>query len=148
MLQSCCNAGTFDEGDRMTYPSKVDSWVGIVLVLVPVGILLEAVFLRSIVVAAVAASVLVLYGLAIFPTNYTMRPDALTVRSGVIRTSIPYQEIRQVRGSRSWLSAPALSLDRLQITYGSSRTTLISPRNRAAFLRDLSAHVPGLRFDA
>lgn len=91
----------------MTYPSKVDSWVGIVLVLVPVGILLQAVFLRSIVVAVVAASIPVLYGLAVFPTNYTIGPDALTVRSGVIRTSIPYQEIRQVRGSRSWLSAPA-----------------------------------------
>ena len=132
----------------MTYPSKVDSWVGIVLVLVPVGILLEAVFLRSIVVAVVAASVPVLYGLAVFPTNYTIGPDALTVRSGVIRTSIPYREIRQVRASRSWLSAPALSLDRLEIAYGNSRTTLISPRDRTVFLQNLSAHVPGLRFDS
>lgn len=132
----------------MKYPSKVDSWIGIILVLVPAGLLIEAVFLRSISAAVVAASILVLYGLAVLPTNYTIAPDALEVRSGVIRTPIPYQEIRQVRPSRSWLSAPALSLDRLEITYGSSSTTLVSPRDRAAFLRDLSAHVPGLRFES
>jgi hypothetical protein len=39
-------------------------------------------------------------------------------------------------------------LDRLEITYGNSRTTLVSPRDRAAFLQDLSAHVPGLRIDS
>ena len=132
----------------MTYPSKVDSWIGIVLALVPAGLLLEAVFLRSLLVGVLAAFVLVVYGLVAFPTNYALSPDALKIRSGVIRTSIPYQEIDQVRASRSWLSAPALSLDRLQITYGSSRTTLVSPRDQAAFLQDLSAQVPGLRIDS
>ncbi len=132
----------------MTYPSKVDGWIGMVLALIPAGLLLEAVFLRSLLVGMVAASVPVIYALAVFPTNYELTPDGLKVRSGVIRTSIPYQEIRRVRASRSWLSAPALSLDRLEIAYGSSRTTLISPRDRAAFLRDLSAHVPGLKFDS
>ena len=132
----------------MTYPSKVDSWIGIVLALVPAGLLLEAIFLRSLLVGVLAAFVLVVYALVAFPTNYELSPDALKVRSGVIRTSIPYQEIHQVRVSRSWLSAPALSLDRLQITYGSSRTTLVSPRDQAAFLQDLSAHVPGLRIDS
>jgi hypothetical protein len=119
----------------MTYPSEVDSWIGIVLALVPAGLLPEAVFLRSIVVAVLAASVLVVYALAAFPTNYELSSDTLKVRSEVIRTSIPYQEIHQVRASRSWRSAPALSLDRLEITYGNSRTTLVSPRDRAAFLR-------------
>jgi hypothetical protein len=132
----------------MTYPSKVDSWVGIVLALVPAGLLLEAVFLRSLLVGMAAATVPLVYALVLFPTNYELTPDALKVRSGVIRTSIPYQEIRRVRASRSWLSAPALSLDRLEITYGSSRTTLVSPRDRTAFLRDLSMRVPGLRFDS
>jgi Bacterial PH domain len=111
------------------------------------GLLLEAIFLRSFLVGVVAASVLVVYASAVFPTNYELALDALKVRSGLIRTSIPYQEIRQAHVSRSWLSAPALSLDRLGITYGDSRT-LVSPRDRAAFFRDLSAHAPGLKLDA
>lgn len=125
----------------------MDSWIGIVLALAPAGLLLEAIFLRSLLVGVVAA-VPVIYAFVVFPTNYELTPDALKVRSGVIRTSIPYHEIRQVRASRSWLSAPALSLDRLEIAYGTSRTTLISPRDRAAFLRNLSSHVPGLKIDS
>ena len=116
--------------------------------MVPAGLLFEAIFLRSLVVAVVAASVLVIYPLVVFPTNYELGPDALKIRSGVIRTSIPYQEIRRVRASSSWLSAPALSLDRLEITYGGSRTTLVSPRDRVAFLRDLTAPAPGLKFES
>lgn len=132
----------------MTYPSKVDGWIAIVLALVPAGLLLEAFFFRSILVAAIAASVLILYGLVVIPTNYDLGPDVLTVRSGIIHTSIPYREIRQVRPSRSWLSAPALSLDRIEITYNGYRKVLISPRDRTAFLQDLSAHVPGLNISS
>ena len=131
----------------MKYSSKIDLWVLVVLVLIPAWLLVDAIVLRSLLVALLAASVLVVYALVVFPTNYELSPEVLKVRSGVIRTSIPYQEIRQVRASRSWVSAPALSLDRLEITYGGSRT-LVSPRDPAAFLRDLSTHVPGLKFDS
>jgi membrane protein YdbS with pleckstrin-like domain len=132
----------------MTYCTKVDNWIGLVLGLVPIGLVLEAIFLRSLVVAAVAASVLVVYRLVVFPTNYKLGPDTLKIRSGIIRTSIPYQEIRRVRASSSWLSAPALSLDRLEITYGAARKTFVSPRDRTAFLRDLSARAPGRKFES
>ena len=132
----------------MTYGSKVDSWIGVVLGLVPIGLVFEAIFLRSLVVAVVAASVLVVYRLVVFPTNYELGPDTLKIRSGIIRTAIPYQEIRRVRAFSSWLSAPALSLDRLEITYGAARKTLVSPRDRTAFLRDLAARAPGLKFES
>jgi membrane protein YdbS with pleckstrin-like domain len=137
-----------NEEERMTYGTKVDSWIGLVLWLVPIGLVFEAIFLRSRVVAAVAVSVLVVYWLVIFPTNYELGPDTLKIRSGVIRTAIPYQEIHRVRASNSWLSAPALSLDRLEITYGAARKTLASPRDRTAFLRDLSARAPGLKLES
>lgn len=131
----------------MKYPSKIDLWVGSVLALAPAILLLEAFFLHSRMIWLVAASVFVVYGLFVFPTNYELGPDALIVRSGLIRRSIPYHEIRQVRASRSPLSSPALSMDRLAIACGSSRTILISPRDRAAFLRDLSTRIPDLRTD-
>jgi hypothetical protein len=60
----------------VTYPSKMDSGIGSVLALVPVGLLLEAIF-------AIAPrrsgrrSVLIVYALAVFPTNYELTPDAL-----------------------------------------------------------------------
>jgi hypothetical protein len=82
---------------QMTYASKVDSWIGIVLALIPAGLLLEAVLLRSLVAGVVAASVPVVYALLVFPVNYELGPAALTVRSGVLR---------DVRPSQCWLSAP------------------------------------------
>ena len=53
----------------MTYGTKVDSWIGLVLGLVPIGLVFEAIFLRSRVVAAVAVSVLVVYWLVILPSH-------------------------------------------------------------------------------
>jgi membrane protein YdbS with pleckstrin-like domain len=132
---------------QMTYPSKVDVWIAVLLAAVPVAVTIEAIWLRSLLVGIVVVLILILYGLLIFPISYELGPDALTIRSGFIRTSIPYHEIRHVHHSRSWLSAPALSLDRIEIAYGNSRTTLISPRDRAGFLHDLSAHVPALRIE-
>ena len=82
----------------MTYASKVDSWIGIVLVLVPAGLLLEAVLLPPLVGGLVAASVAVVYALVVFPVNYELGRDALTARSGILRTSIPCQEMRDVSG--------------------------------------------------
>ena len=77
----------------MKYSSKIDLWVLVVLVLIPAWLLVDAIVLRSLLVALLAASVLVVYALVVFPTNYELSPEVLKVRSGVIHTSIPYQEI-------------------------------------------------------
>lgn len=131
----------------MKYPSKIDLWLGIVLAFAPAALLLEAFILHSRLVALVAASVFVVYGLVVFPTNHELAPDQLIVRSGLIRRSIPYPQIHRVLASRSRLSSPALSLDRLELAYGNGRAILISPRDRAAFLNDLATRVPGLRIE-
>ena len=46
------------------------------------------------------------------------------------------------------VASPACSLDRLQIRYGKSRLgMMISPQDKAGFLRDLVARSPGLKLD-
>jgi hypothetical protein len=76
-------------------------------------------------------------------TRYTVAPPSLVIRSGPFRWTVPLAEIRTVTPSRSMLSAPACSLDRLEITFG-SRRTLVSPADRAGFLAALAAACPGL----
>ena len=71
-------------------------------------------------------------------TDYTLTRDELRVRCGPFGWRIDIGEIRSVAPTRSPLSSPALSLDRLRIDYGASRSIMISPRQRDAFLRDLS----------
>jgi hypothetical protein len=47
---------------------------------------------------------------------------------------VPIDSIEKVEATRSPLSSPALSLDRLRINYG-KRRIMVSPSDRAGFLR-------------
>ena len=90
-----------------------------------------------------AASVLLLA----YPLYYEITPSHLVVRNGVMRTRIPLSSIEEVHPTRNPLSAPAWSLDRLRIDYskgGGVGFMLISPQDKAGFMRDLAGSVAGL----
>ncbi len=70
-------------------------------------------------------------------TRYIIDGSVLEVRSGPFRWRIIRRQITAVRASRSMLSAPALSLDRLEIRYGNGQSLLVSPADREGFLRCL-----------
>jgi hypothetical protein len=72
-------------------------------------------------------------------TRYELRSRDLEVRSGPFRWVVPYDSLVEVRPSRSVLSAPALSLSRLELRLGEGRAILVSPADRMGFLRELAA---------
>jgi hypothetical protein len=84
----------------------------------------------------------VLYG-----THYTLTAELLLIRSGPMRYKVPLAEIEAVRSTRNPLSSPALSLDRLEITYG-RRRIMISPEDKPRFLTELRARCPRLGEEA
>ncbi|HLT37322.1 MAG TPA: PH domain-containing protein, partial [Enhygromyxa sp.] len=65
-------------------------------------------------------------------------------RFGLVRSRLRYAEIRRVVPTRSMLSSPALSMDRLHVDAGSSLGPLISPRDKSGFLDALAAKAPQL----
>jgi hypothetical protein len=67
-------------------------------------------------------------------TDYRVERDDCRVRSGPFRWTIPVSEIQSVRPTRNPRSSPALSLDRLEITYGGGRRLLVSPLDKDGFL--------------
>lgn len=67
-------------------------------------------------------------------THYTLDSQRLVVRSGPFTWRIEVADITGISPSRSPISSPALSLDRLRIDYGHGRLLLISPRDRQGFL--------------
>lgn len=75
----------------------------------------------------------------VLSTSYTLNGTQLRVRCGPFRWTIPLAEIRDVRPTRSPLSGPAPSLDRLRIDYGKRRSVMVSPRDKEGFLRELAA---------
>lgn len=127
------------------YRSRVDRWVLIVL-LATAGICVAAVVGAVRAGSAPWPATLLLLGLgALLPlwlldTRYVLGDYELRVRSGPFRWRVPLADIRQVVQTRTLLAGPALSLQRLIITYGAAaRLVVISPRDMQAFLSDLEA---------
>ncbi|HSJ00113.1 MAG TPA: PH domain-containing protein [Patescibacteria group bacterium] len=134
------------------YPTRVDWWLGALLVAVPVIVVVSAVALTlagdasgAIVGWLSVAGVVALYVGLVWPVVYELGDDALIIRFGLVRSRVPYRRIRAVRPTRSVLASPALSVDRLAIDIGGRIPTTISPADRDPFLTDLAARVPHLR---
>lgn len=135
------------ERDAIWFPSKIDWWLGALLVLLPLwmlGILVLSLMSgdKTEIIIAIASFlfIVVLYLLLLIPTRYGITHDKLIVRFGVVRHRIALDAIKEVRPSRTPLSSPALSMDRLSIRTGSRYSVgiLISPADRAGFLRTLA----------
>lgn len=131
----------------VTYKSKKDGW----LIMVIYGVVLASLagsmtlVLSRTVMNLFTAAVMFVLGV-ILPmwlvrtTYYVLDDRQLAVKCGPFNWSIPLAKIRSVKRTRSMLSGPALSLDRVQIRYGRLGIfglVLISPENREQFLSDL-----------
>jgi hypothetical protein len=73
--------------------------------------------------------------------------STLLVRSGPWREIVPLSDIRKLRRTRIPVAAPALSTDRIQVLYETSRSVLVSPADRDAFIRAIRARVPGIALE-
>lgn len=130
----------------MTFHSKIDTWLRVVLLGSAFGCFIVAAYLLTERAAGLEffAALIVLLGSVLpiwlmFSTRYTLTPSDLVIRSGPFRWRVPFHEIRSVTPTRSPLSSPALSLDRLRIDYGRRRRIMISPGDKESFLRELQA---------
>ena len=75
-------------------------------------------------------------------TVYRIESTVLTVHSGPLSWKVDLPSVRRLRATRSLLSAPALSLDRIAIEYGGDGTLVVSPADKAAFIRAVIARSP------
>lgn len=87
--------------------------------------------------------------LAVWKCQYVVESEVLKIQAISGTTSIEIMEICEVAPSRELTSSPALSLDRLKITYRSDRERreiLISPMDKDGFLKAFAEGNPELRF--
>lgn len=127
------------------FQSKVDRWLAAVLILGMLMMLAALILMTTQVMRGptlVAAIIVVILGIVLIAwvglrTYYEVDRTTLTVVSGPMRWRIPLCEITAVEETRSLLSAPAMSLDRLRIRYGDNRTIVVSPRAKAKFITSL-----------
>lgn len=71
-------------------------------------------------------------------TSYNISDHKLIVKSGMlVNTTIDIHSIRKIKKTNSPASAPALSFDRIEISYGKYDQIIISPRDKEGFIKDL-----------
>lgn len=82
-------------------------------------------------------------------TRYTIDGDILRIKCGVfIDDRVKIANIKSIKKSRSVLSAPALSTDRIMITVSRRDKILISPRDRAGFISYLLKINPDIEVES
>lgn len=80
-----------------------------------------------------------------FTTYYSIEDKYLTVKSGfLINCKIEISQIRKITETRSIISAPALSLDRIEIFYNKFDSIILSPKDKDGFIAHLQQLNPGL----
>lgn len=137
--------------ETVVYKSKVDGWLFLILagaVVIPAYGGIQVVLtvpgtspgpLILTIVLVIALPLWLLFG-----TSYTLQADKLLIRCGPLKWEILLAEIKAITPVRSFLSSPALSMDRLRIDYGRGMSIMISPQNKKQFLKDIEERRRGL----
>jgi uncharacterized membrane protein YdbT with pleckstrin-like domain len=130
------------------FRSKVDIWLVVVAVAMPV-VLLDFILdglntpdkFAELAAAVIVLAVLAIFAWLYFSTRYTITGDFLLVKAGPFSWMIPIEDISSVESTHNALSSPALSLDRLLIRYGQSAELMISPKDKSGFMAELKKHL-------
>jgi Bacterial PH domain len=136
-----------EEVRPMYFPSKRDWWLGLLIwglvLLAAVPALLKPGKGQFIIMIAVILFV----GWIWFGTGYEISDDELKIRCGPFRQRIPLQEIKEIKKTRSPLSSPACSLDRMEVKYGKSKRVMISPADKENFIKAIIEKSPHIQLD-
>ncbi len=76
-------------------------------------------------------------------TRYTIEEKVLKIRSGIFyKKNLAIDSIRKIVETNNMISSPAASLDRLELFYNNFDSVLISPKDKAGFIRIIQAINP------
>ena len=119
------------------YKSKIDWWLGLPLIypiFMSIVSIIEGEWIGYL-------GMLVIILLILFvskTTRYIISENQLTVKSmWIVNDKIDVSKIRKIEKSRSILSSPALSLDRLSIRFNKFDEVYISPKDKRQFVEEL-----------
>lgn len=125
------------------FKSKIDRWIVLLLVvviateIVAIGTAAfqagDPLALTGLILTAIAVIALMIW--LMLGTHYTVDRGILKIVSGPFRWKVTIDQITSVEAIKSLLSSPALSLDRIRIRYGKKRRIMVSPADKAGFLK-------------
>ncbi len=137
-----------------TYPSKISYGLLLCILLV----LIFPFFLTSkhtvgfnaafitIILTVVGSFAFVLH--LFFTTKYTIEQETLSIKSGIlVNDTLNILSIKSINNTKSILSSPAASFDRILIKYNKYDEVIISPKNKLEFIKHLKTINPNISSD-
>jgi len=128
---------------KQVYRSKTSIWLTLLVLLAIIGPVIPTItdFFWFAMVYLILFSALLLP--TFLNTHYTITGDRLRIKSGLLyQKEIPVSAIRKIVETGNMASAPALSLDRLEIFFGKFDTVLISPMDKTGLISSLQSINP------
>ncbi len=137
----------------IVFTSKIDFWIGFVLwggsflmIAIPFwqwkkgenGSLAKSIFLAFILLPFIALMLMPFFG-----TKYTLSDGQLLINNGFSTQRIELIDITYIAPTRNMSSAPALSLDRLEVGY-KNKKVLISLKDKLLFYKEIKARNPNI----
>ena len=80
----------------------------------------------------------------VFTTYYTIDGDILKVNCGFTKQIVNIKTIRKISDDMNWISAPALSLDRLELFFNTYDGVVVSPKDKIGFIKELLVVKPDI----
>ncbi|GEN85220.1 hypothetical protein SLU01_35320 [Sporosarcina luteola] len=142
----------------MYFPSKKDLWFGLIIWGFVVFLIAAYVFggepigMQFITYNSIAGYILsvLIIGLLLwfwFGTGYKIEGGFIKIKFGPLTSKVKIADITKLSAAKNPLSAPALSIDRIEILYGKYGIALVSPKNRVQFIKTLLGESPGIEVD-
>lgn len=137
------------------YHSKIDHWIWvfsttIIFSCIFVPIIIESskdwIFIVSLIASALIPILIIIN--IYTNTYYSINESSLILRvkSGIFFDSkYDINKITRIRNTHSILSAPALSLDRIEVTIGQYNNVVISPENKEKFINQITSLNPNIK---
>jgi hypothetical protein len=122
----------------MIFYSKRSIWLGLIIFLPLLSVTLDALVNKSLEALILPLVFLALVTWLWFGTRYIIKDGVLKVWAGFIPyPHVPIAKIERIKPTKSMLAAPACSLDRILVQYGSSDYIIVSPKDKQAFIKAL-----------
>lgn len=128
------------------YKSKIDLWLMVVCFAPFLFGIVESILDEEYIALAILLALTVVMGALFGKTEYTIDGSMLYIKAAyIVCQKIKIAEIKSVEKTSNPLSAPALSMKRLEIKYGNNFDyALISPKQRQEFIDNLLAVNPSI----
>ena len=121
------------------YPSKISYGLLIFIFAVLIGTTIPMIF-KPVWTGLLINTAVILFTLHLFlNTYYVIDGEFLVVKSGMIfNKKVDINSVKSIKETKTIISAPALSFDRLEVNWGKYTGVVISPRDKKKFVEHMT----------